>query len=77
MYALSQPIQLDFNPAKLTDEQFYSLYHNNPDLNIERNAQGIMILLPPADGNSGIWEMGLGGELSAWNRQSVMGLGNR
>ncbi len=73
MYALSQPIQLDFNPAKLTDEQFYSLCHNNPDLNIERNAQDVVILLPPASCNSGIWEMELGGELGIWNRQSGLG----
>ena len=73
MYALSRPIELDFNPAKLTDEQFYSLCHNNPDLNIERNVQDVVILLPPASGNSGIWEMELGGELGIWNRQSGLG----
>ncbi len=73
MYALSQPIQLDFHPTKLTDEQFYSLCHNNPDLNIERNAQGVVILTSPVGGDSGNRELGLGGELYWWNKQSRLG----
>lgn len=73
MYALSQPIQLDFNPAKLTDEQFYSLCHNNSDLNIERNAQGVVILMSPVGGDSGNRELELGIDLGIWNRQSGTG----
>lgn len=35
---------------KLTTEQFYQLCEGNPDLQLERNAQGELILMPPTGG---------------------------
>lgn len=73
MYALPHPLELDFNPLNLSDEQFYQLCLNNPELNIERTAKGVVILMSPVGGDSGSRELGLGGELYLWNKQSKLG----
>ncbi|MGH2415815.1 MAG: Uma2 family endonuclease, partial [Microcystaceae cyanobacterium] len=38
---------------KLTREQFYQLCEENPDLKLERNAQGELIIMPPTGGETG------------------------
>jgi Uma2 family endonuclease len=58
---------------QLTDEQFYQLCVKNPELNIERSAQGVLILMPPVGGESGSRELELGTDLSLWNRRSKLG----
>ena len=73
MYALPHPLELDFNPLSLSDEQFYQLCLNNPDLTIERSAKGVVILMSPVGGDSGSRELGLGGELYLWNKNSKLG----
>ena len=73
MYALPRPLELDFNPLNLSDEQFYQLCINNPELTIERTAKGVVILMSPVGGDSGSRELGLGGELYLWNKQSKLG----
>ncbi len=73
MYALPRPLELDFNPLNLSDEQFYQLCINNPDLAIERSAKGVVILMSPVGGDSGSRELGLGGELYLWNKRSQLG----
>ncbi len=73
MYALPRPLELDFNPLNLSDEQFYQLCINNPDLTIERSAKGVVILMSPVGGDSGNREMELGTDLNIWNRQSGSG----
>jgi len=57
----------------LTDEQFYQLCIHNPELNIERNAKGVLIVMSPVGGDSGNREMDLGGELYVWNKQTQLG----
>ena len=73
MYALPRPLELDFNPLNLSDEQFYQLCINNPDLTIERSAKGVVILMSPVGGDSGNREMELGTDLNIWNRQNGSG----
>jgi Uma2 family endonuclease len=70
---LTPPITLDLKTVHLTDEQFYQLCITNPDLRIERNSEGGLILMPPVGGNSGNRELELGGELYLWNRQTQLG----
>ena len=38
---------------KLTSEQFYQLCQENPDLKLERNSQGELIIMPPTGGETG------------------------
>lgn len=73
MTALSLPLTVDLKQVHLTDEQFYQLCISNPDLSIERNAAGGLILMSPVGGDSGSREMGLGGELYLWNKQTGLG----
>jgi len=41
-------ITLELRPViNLTDEQFYQLCHNNPDIKLERNPKGELIVMPP------------------------------
>ena len=37
----------------LTSEQFYQLCLANPDLKLERNAQGAVVVTPPTGGETG------------------------
>jgi Uma2 family endonuclease len=73
MKALTLPLTVDLRQVHLTDEQFYQLCISNPELNIERNATGVLILMAPVGGDSGNREMGLGGELYLWNKQTKLG----
>jgi Uma2 family endonuclease len=73
MTALTLPLIVDLKQVHLTDEQFYQLCINNPELNIERNSAGGLILMPPVGGDSGSREMELGTDLSIWNRKTGLG----
>jgi Uma2 family endonuclease len=73
MTMLTLPLTVDLKQVHLTDEQFYQLCISNPELNIERNAAGGLILMSPVGGDSGNREMGLGGELYLWNKQTGLG----
>jgi Uma2 family endonuclease len=73
MTMLTLPLTVDLKQVHLTDEQFYQLCISNPELNIERNAAGGLILMSPVGGDSGNREMDLGGELYLWNKQTGLG----
>jgi Uma2 family endonuclease len=73
MTSLTLPLEMDIKHVHLTDEQFYQLCISNPTLNIERNARGALIVMPPVGGESGNREMNLGGELYLWNKQTNLG----
>jgi Uma2 family endonuclease len=57
----------------LTNEQFYQLCISNRELNLERNAKGELIIMPPVGGESGNQEAGLITDLEIWNRQTGLG----
>jgi Uma2 family endonuclease len=73
MTALTLPLEVDLNQVHLTDEQFYQLCITNPELNIELNAKGVLIFMPPVSGDSGNRELELGIDLGNWNRQTKLG----
>ena len=73
MTSLISPLELDLTQVHLSDEQFYQLCIHNPDLNIERNSQGALIVMPPVGGESGNREFELGLDLGLWNRQHQQG----
>lgn len=57
----------------LTDEQFYTLCRNNPDLKFERNAHGELIIMPPTGGETGRRNTNLIIDVGNWNRQTQLG----
>jgi Uma2 family endonuclease len=66
---------LNLNPLiTLTREQFALLCQNNPELQLERNPQGELIIMSPVGGESGAKEANLIGDLIIWNRQTQLGV---
>ena len=73
MTTLALPLIFDLQHVHLSDEQFYQLCVNNPDLVLERDAKGALILMSPVGGESGNRELKFGGELYLWNKQTQLG----
>ncbi|MEB3273581.1 MAG: Uma2 family endonuclease [Prochlorothrix sp.] len=71
--ALDIPLRLNLHAVQLSDEQFYRLCVNNPELQLERDRQGRLIIMAPMGGESGNWELELGTDVALWNRQSKQG----
>ncbi|MBD2441541.1 Uma2 family endonuclease [Nostoc sp. FACHB-110] len=67
-------LQLNLNSViKLTREQFYQLCAENPDLKLERNAQGELIIMPPTGGETGRSNVNLIMQVALWNENSQAG----
>ena len=73
MTSLTLPLVFNLHQVNLTDEQFYQICINNPEISLERNPQGALIIMPPVGGESGSSEIELGADLTIWNRQSKLG----
>jgi Uma2 family endonuclease len=73
MTSLTLPLIFDLSRVALTDEQFYQLCTSNPEIPLERDAQGALIVMSPVGGEGGSHEIELGTDLAVWNRQSQLG----
>lgn len=73
MTSLTLPLVFDLHRVNLTNEQFYQLCINNPEIPLERNPQGALIIMSPVGGSSGSRELELGTDLTVWNRQTNLG----
>lgn len=58
---------------KLTREQFYKLCAANPELKLERNANGELVIMSPTGGETGAWNSDITIDLGIWNRQTAAG----
>ena len=58
---------------KLTKDQFYQLCAENPDLKLERDAQGELIIMPPTGGETGRSNVNLILQVASWNEQNQLG----
>ncbi|AXY68655.1 Uma2 family endonuclease [Thermosynechococcus sichuanensis E542] len=68
-------IALNLRPTlQLTDDVFEQLCRQNPDLRLERSAQGELIAMPPAGSETGYRNVDLLGQLWQWNRQMQLGV---
>ena len=66
---------LDLQPiVSLSREQFYQLCQNNPDLILERDPLGKLIIMSPVGGESGAQEASLIFKVSLWNHQRQLGV---
>ena len=70
MPTLDFVVELNFQSLYLTDEQFYQLCLDNPDLTLEQTAEGVLIIMPPVGGESGSQDIELAANLVIWNRQT-------
>ena len=67
-------ITLNLNSIiKLTSEQFYKLCEENPDLKLERNANGELIVMPPTGGETGKTNSKFNLQIGLWNEQTELG----
>ena len=73
MTTLTLPLKVDLKHVYLSDEQFYQLCIHNPNLNIERSAEGVLIFMAPVGGDSGKREADFIMDLGLWNRQTQLG----
>lgn len=58
---------------KLTDDQFYQLCQVNPNVKLERNALGDLLIMPPTGGETGKRNATLISRFIVWNEQSQLG----
>ena len=70
---ISEPITLSFKNIILSDDQFYQLCQDNENWQLERTAQGELIIMPPVGGISGNREANLNADLVIWNCQTQLG----
>lgn len=59
---------------ELTDEAFYQLCQNNPDVKFERSASGELIVMSPVGGEGSKREADLITDLNLWNRRANLGV---
>jgi Uma2 family endonuclease len=60
---------------QLTREQFYQLCEENPDLKLERNAQGELIIMPPTGGETGKSNSTINAQIWFWKTKYAKNLG--
>lgn len=65
---------LNIETIDLSDEQFYQLCQNNPDLRFERNSNGELVIMSPAGGKTGHRNIEIAYQLQAWSRQNQCGI---
>ncbi|MGH7998140.1 MAG: Uma2 family endonuclease, partial [Brasilonema sp.] len=59
--------------VKLSDDQFYQLCRDNPNVKFERNASGELIIMPPTGGETGKRNASIIADFVIWNRQTKLG----
>lgn len=71
------PLSIDLSSltpmSKLSDQQFYEFCRTNPDLRIERNANGEIIVMPPAFSDTGNRNGRVFGQLFIWSETDATG----
>ncbi|MCW5314411.1 Uma2 family endonuclease [Nostoc sp. KVJ3] len=69
-------IAINLNPIiQLTDNQFYQLCRENPEVKFERNASGKLLIMPPTGGETGNRNSEINADFVIWNRQTKLGVG--
>ncbi|MEH2294264.1 Uma2 family endonuclease [Nostoc sp.] len=67
-------IAINLNPIiQLTDNQFYQLCRENPEVKFERNTAGELLIMPPTGGETGNHNSEINADFVFWNRQTQLG----
>jgi len=71
------PLSIDLSSLtpmpQMSDQQFYDFCRTNPDLRIERNAHGEIIVMPPAFSDTGNRNGRIVGQLFIWAEADATG----
>ncbi|MGP0069785.1 MAG: Uma2 family endonuclease [Isosphaeraceae bacterium] len=60
--------------VRVSERGFWRICRANPDLRLERNANGELIVMPPAGMDSSRRNMSIGAQLWYWNQRSGLGI---
>jgi Uma2 family endonuclease len=67
-------LEVDFRSLSLTEEQFYQLCQDNPELQLELTASGELIVMSPTGSKTGWRNSKLNQRLANWSDQDGRGL---
>ena len=68
-------ITINLNPViRLNEDQFYQVCQSNPDVRLERNAKGELIIMSPTGGINGKYNSDINTDLNIWNRRKKLGI---
>ncbi|MFM2064303.1 MAG: hypothetical protein RLZZ507_3974 [Cyanobacteriota bacterium] len=68
-------ITINLNPiVRFTDDQFYQLCRENPDVKFERNAKGELLVMSPTGGETGRINSEINADFGVWNRHNKLGV---
>ncbi|WP_414619292.1 Uma2 family endonuclease [Calothrix sp. CCY 0018] len=70
---MNTTFELDLHNINLTDEQFFQLCQNNPDVRFERTASGELIIMPPTGSITSDRNADLTCQLRNWNQKYKLG----
>lgn len=59
----------------MSEDEFFEFCMRNPDLNLELNSEGDLIIVPPTGGKTGIRNFKLTGSLGLWAEKDGTGVG--
>ncbi|MCL2927143.1 MAG: Uma2 family endonuclease [Trichodesmium sp. St16_bin4-tuft] len=62
------------NILRLTDDQFYQLCRDNPEIKFERNIRGEITIMSPTGGETGKQNASIIADFVIWNRQTKLGI---
>ena len=68
-------MSLDLRRFVTTDDDFWELCVANPEMRLERTAEGEVIFMPPADSDTGMRGAAIIGPLWDWSRRASLGKG--
>lgn len=67
-------LSVNLRSIRLTDEQFYRLCKDNPELRLELTAEGALIVMPPTGSKTGLRNSRLTTQLGEWARKNGGGV---
>ncbi|WP_353930826.1 Uma2 family endonuclease [Okeanomitos corallinicola TIOX110] len=68
-------ITINLNPiVRFTDDQFYQLCRENPDVKFERNTKGELLIMSPTGGETGKRNSEINADFVIWNRKNKLGV---
>ena len=68
-------VTINFNAiAQITDDQFYQLCRQNPEVKFERNATGEITVMSPTGGETGNSNAEINSDIVIWNRRTKLGV---
>lgn len=70
----NEPYRLNIRSMSLTDEQFLRLCAENPEMQLELNAQGELVIMPPTGSKTGLRNGELSSALTVWAKADGTGV---